>query len=260
MDERVQFVADFLTGGFTMSELCRRYRVSRPTGYALIERYAAAGPAGLAAQSRRPHTSPTATGASEAQAIIACRQRHPDWGPVKVLDHLRLQSPDRAWPAASTAGAILKRSGLVTTRRRRPLAAPTVRPTTAMDVPNAVWTIDFKGEFRTRDGVWCYPLTVMDGASRYLLACAGLVGPRTMPTRAVLLRLFREFGLPARIRSDNGVPFGPDGIGAIVCARGLVDSPRHRPRAHSARVSRAERPARANASHAEGGDRASARG
>src|SRR5580765_3207125 len=211
MDERVQFVADFLTGGYSMSELCRRYNVSRPTGYALIERYERAqGPAGLLPQSRRPHTSPHATAPSEVAAIVACRRRHPDWGPRKILDHLRLRAPDRPWPAPSTAGAILKRQGWVTARRQRRLIAPSMRPLTAMAEPNDVWTIDFKGQFRTRDGQWCYPLTVMDGASRYLLACVGLVGARSAPTRAVLERLFREYGLPRRIRSDNGVPFaGP---------------------------------------------------
>jgi putative transposase len=208
MDERVQFVADFLTGGFTMSELCRRYNVSRPTGYALVERYLGeGGPAGLLPRSRRPHTSPSATPTSEARAILECRRRHPDWGPVTVLNYLRLRAPDRPWPAPSTAGAILKRHGLVKAHRQRRPLPPSVRPTTPMLEPNDVWSIDFKGHFRTRDGAWCYPLTVMDGASRYLLACVGLVGTRTTPTRAVLDRLFRQYGLPRRIRSDNGVPF-----------------------------------------------------
>jgi transposase InsO family protein len=218
MDERVQFVADFLSDGYTMSELCRRYGVSRPTGYALVERYERAhGPAGLLPQSRRPHSSPHATPATEASAIVTCRQRHPDWGPRKILDHLRLRAPDRPWPAPSTAGEILKRHGLVTARRQRRPVPPALRAAlSAMREPNDVWTIDFKGQFRTRDGVWCYPLTVMDGASRYLLACVGLDGTRMTPTRVVLDRLFREYGLPRRIRSDNGVPFpGPTALARL---------------------------------------------
>jgi len=172
MDERVQFVGDFLSGGYTMSELCRRYNVSRPTGYALVERYrAAGGAAGLLPQSRRPHHSPSATATAEVEAIVACRRRHPDWGPIKVLDHLRLRAPDRPWPAPSTAGAILKRHGLIHGRRQRRTIPTAVRPTTPISEPHDAWTIDFKGPFRTRDGEWCYPLTVMDGASRYLLAC-----------------------------------------------------------------------------------------
>lgn len=211
MDERVQFVGDFLSGGFTMTELCRRYNVSRPTGYALVERYqAAGGAAGLLSQSRRPHSCPTATPESEVKAIVACRRRHPQWGPVTIIEYLKRQAPDRPWPAPSTAGGILTRHGLVHAKRPR-RAIPSRRAAiTPVLLPNDTWTIDFKGQFLTRDGMWCYPLTVMDSASRYLLACVALPGPRTLPTRTVLERLFREYGLPRRIRSDNGVPFaGP---------------------------------------------------
>lgn len=216
MDERIQFVADFLTGEFTMSELCERFNISRPTGYALVARYRDGGAGGLLPRSRRPHRSPSGTSPPVVAALIACRRRHPDWGPVKLLDYLRAREPEGRWPAASTAGAILKREGLVTARRqRRPLPAAT-RPTTPMDEPNAVWTMDFKGQFRTRDGGWCYPLTVMDGCSRYLLTCTAVPGPRTVPTRLVLERLFRAFGLPARMRSDNGVPFaGPTALARL---------------------------------------------
>lgn len=191
-------------------ELCRRYGISRPTGYELIRRYKAEGASGLGPRSRRPHRHPQATATELVNAIVGVRRKHPDWGPVKIVDRLRLHAPDRAWPAPSTAGAILKAHGLIATRRRRRPSVMSSRLTTAMDTPNAVWTIDFKGEFRTRDAAWCYPLTVMDGCSRYLLACRALAAPRTDLTRAVLEAVFREFGLPTRIRSDNGVPFaGP---------------------------------------------------
>jgi putative transposase len=210
MDERIQFIADYLARTFTLAELCRRYGISRPTGYELIRRYQGEGPSGLGPRSRRPHTHPQATASELVHAIVAVRRKHPDWGPVKIVDRLRWRAPDRAWPAASTAGTILKAHGLVAPRRRRPPSVPATRPTTTMETPNAVWTIDFKGEFRTRDAAWCYPLTVMDGCSRYLLACQALAAPRTAPTRAVLERVFSEYGLPTRIRSDNGVPFaGP---------------------------------------------------
>ncbi len=212
MDERIRFVADYLTGGLTMTELCRRYGVSRPTGYQLIARYQAEGPTGLGARSRRPQT----IAPSVAAALVSLRQRHPDWGPVKLVAALRLRSPAEAWPAPSTAGALLKARGLIAERRRRAPAAPTVRPTSAMDTPNAVWTIDFKGEFRTRDAAWCYPLTVMDGCSRYLLACQALRSTASGPAQAVLTRAFREYGLPTRIRSDNGVPFaGPTALARL---------------------------------------------
>jgi transposase InsO family protein len=135
---------------------------------------------------------------------------------VKLVDALRLRSPDDAWPAPSTAGGLLKARGLIAARRRRAPAAPTGRPTTGMDTPNAVWTIDFKGEVRTRDATWCYPLTVMDGCSRYLLACQALRSTASGPAQAVLTRVFREYGLPLRIRSDNGVPFaGPTALARL---------------------------------------------
>ena len=215
MDERVQFIADYLTGGWTVTELCRRYGVSRPTGYQLIARYEAEGVAGLAPRSRRPHTSPQAIAPPLAGAIVALRTRHPDWGPVKLIDALRLRAPAEAWPAPSTAGALLKARGLITERRRRRPRPPSERPTTLMTTPNAVWSIDFKGEFRTRDAAWCYPLTVMDGCSRYVLACQALRSTAREPVQAVLTRVFREYGLPTRIRSDNGVPFA----GATALAR-----------------------------------------
>jgi putative transposase len=207
MDERVQFVADYLSGAFTMTELCARYNVSRPTGYKWAARYDSGGAAALQDRSRRPHESPQQTPRELVAAIIGLRRRHPDWGPRKLIDRLRLQAPDRPWPAASTAGGWLKQAGLIGRRRRRPVPGAGAPPGPTMATPNAVWTIDFKGHFRTHDGVWCYPLTLMDGCTRYLLACQALAHPRSGPTRAVLERAFREYGLPDRIRSDNGPPF-----------------------------------------------------
>src|SRR5215212_7930406 len=113
MDERLQFIADYLTGTFSITELCRRYRVSRPTAYQLIARYEAEGAGGLTPRSRRPHTHPQATAADIVEAVVACRRKHPEWGPVKLIDQLRLRAPDRAWPAPSTAGTFLKARGLV---------------------------------------------------------------------------------------------------------------------------------------------------
>jgi putative transposase len=207
MDERVQFIADFLTGGRTMSELCVRYGISRPTGYKWVRRYEADGPSGLHDRSRRPHTSPQTTARELVDAVVALRRRHPDWGSRKLLDRLRLNAPDRAWPAASTASTWLKHAGLIPRRRRRPVPGGERRPLAEMTTPNAVWTIDFKGQFRTRDGEWCYPLTIMDGCTRYLLACQALPHPCTDATWRVLEHTFREYGLPERIRSDNGPPF-----------------------------------------------------
>ena len=144
--------------------------------------------------------------------IYAARRQHPSWGPAKLLAWLRPRRPALDWPASSTAGDLLARRGLVKKRRRRrhyqhPGVVP---PTTAQ--PNDLWTADFKGHFRTRDGIYCYPLTIADQHTRYLLACHGLLSTRGHGVRPVFDRLFREYGLPRAIRTDNGVPFATTGI------------------------------------------------
>ena len=152
------------------------------------------------------------------------RKRHPHWGPRKLLHHLSEHPPRELreillgggrLPAASTAGDILKRAGLVEPRRRR--SHPPHPGSAALgDVaPNDVWSADFKGEFRTQDRKWCYPLTISDAASRYLLACEGLTSVEHNGAREVFKQLFRQSGLPVAIRSDNGCPFCSNGIGGL---------------------------------------------
>jgi hypothetical protein len=207
MDSRLQFVAEATRTDEPFVALCARHGIAPKTGYKWLARYAAEGPAGLHERSRRPRTSPTATAPAAADALLELRRRHPTWGAKKLLAVLGRRHPRLTLPAPSTAAALLQRAGLVTARRRRRALVHPGRPTAAMDAPNAVWTADFKGEFKTRDGVYCYPLTVADGYSRFLLACRGLPSTATAGGRPVFERLFREYGLPARIRSDNGAPF-----------------------------------------------------
>jgi transposase InsO family protein len=215
MDERLQFVADVLGAIDDMSALCRHRGISRKTGYKWLARYAARGAAGLAERSHRPRTCPHATAPDAAAALYELRRRHPTWGPKKLLAILARRAPQLALPAPSTAAALLKRAGLVTVPRRRRSPGHPGRPSAPMDAPNAIWTADFKGEFKTRDGQYCYPLTVADGASRYLLACRALRSTATAGARPVFEALFREYGLPARIRSDNGVPFATIALGRL---------------------------------------------
>ena len=215
MDARLQFVADLRRGTEEMAVLCRRYGVSRKTGYKWRDRYAAEGAAGLAERSHAVHACPHATMPDAVDALCELRSRHPTWGPKKLLAVLATRQPRLALPALSTAAALLKRAGLVTSPRRRRTPGHPGRPTAAMDTPNAIWTADFKGEFKTRDGVYCYPLTVCDGYSRTLLACRGLPSTRTAGARPVFERLFREHGLPTRIRTDNGVPFATIALGRL---------------------------------------------
>ena len=215
MDERMQFVADVRRGLESMTTLCDRYGISRKTGYKWCARYAAEGPAGLLEHSRCPHTSPRATREAVVTALLALRARHPRWGGKKLVVVLARRRPELPALAPSTAAALLKRHGCVTPPRRRRALGHPGRPTTPMTAPNAAWTADFKGEFKTGDGRYCFPLTVADGATRYLLACRALTSVRTAEARPVFERLFRTYGLPERIRSDNGVPFATAALGRL---------------------------------------------
>ncbi len=215
MDQRVRFIADLQRKYLSLSELCRHFGVSRKTAYKWIERYEADGPAGLVDRSRRPHACPHQTPARVVEALLECRRRHPTWGAKKLLSILSRSHPEWEWPARSTGSELIKRHGLVPGRRRRQYPGHPGRPLTPMDAPNAIWTADFKGQFRTRDGEYCYPLTVVDGYSRYLLACQGLRSTAIELARPVFQRLFAEYGLPRIIRTDNGVPFATTALGRL---------------------------------------------
>lgn len=206
MDEKLLFVADCRRGLHSMSALCERYGISRQAGYDLLERVEEEGPAGLVPRSRRPHHSPTRTPAPIVQTLFALRQRW-GYGPKKLLELGRQAHPHWPWPAQSTVAGLLARAHLTQPRRRRRALGHPGKPTTVADAPNVIWTGDYKGQFKTLDGVYCFPLTVLDACSRYLLACEALEAIRQETARAVFERLFHEFGLPDIIRTDNGVPF-----------------------------------------------------
>jgi transposase InsO family protein len=213
MDRRERFVSEFDSCQYTMTELCERYGISRKTGYVWVDRYAQEGLAGLRDRSRAPRSCPHGTAPEVSERLLELRRLHPTWGPRKLLAWLEKREPERSWPVASTVGGILKRHGLVEDRaaRRRPWP-PSVRPSVQAEAPNRVWTGDFKGQFRTGDGRLCYPLTVADGFSRFLLAVVGLDTVSEAQAWPVFERLFREYGLPEAIKTDNGSPF------ASICA------------------------------------------
>jgi putative transposase len=196
-----------------MTELCDRFGISRKSGSKWIARYAAAGAPGWVARSSRPHHSPQATEAPVVAAIVTLRRRYPTWGAKKILSVLGEREPTWALPAVRTANDLLKRAGLVESRRR-PIAHPGYHAPSVTE-PNAVWTTDFKGQFRTTDARLCYPLTICEAWSRFLLRCHALPSPTTAGTMAVFQRAFREYGLPARIRSDNGEPFAAASLGRL---------------------------------------------
>lgn len=211
MDERLRFVVECLAGDETMTQLCAAFEISRKTGYKWLRRYRELGAEGLDDLPRAPLNHGRATAQDLVERIVAMKQTHPLWGPKKVMARLMRSEPACAWPAVSTAGEILKRHGLVGRRRARWHAAGN-GPWPEPAGPNAVWTGDHKGWFRTGDGRRCEPLTVMDASSRYLLALAATGSTADEEAWPVFEQLFEEHGLPDRIRSDNGSPFASAGV------------------------------------------------
>ena len=215
MRERLGFIGAFEAEVFTMKELCEHFGVSRKTGYKWLKRYLEEGLDGLSDQSRAPHSCPHRTPAEVEAEIIRLRKEYKRWGPKKIIDKLQKTQPQTSWPAISTAGAVLDRAGLVKKRKRRRRWRHPGQPPLKADRPNELMTIDFKGEFRLGDTSVCYPLTIQDRFSRYILTCKGLPSPRLDSVRSTMELLFREVGLPERIRSDNGTPFASNGISGL---------------------------------------------
>jgi transposase InsO family protein len=203
----------------TFAEHCARFGVSRQAGYEWLERFDEAGPEGLDSKSSAPRTCPHATSDETARLIVNARLEHPTWGPKKLKAWIEDQFPwEIELPAPSTIGDILKRAGLIPTKKRRARVARFTHPIEEALAPNDVWTTDFKGQFRTGDGKQCYPLTLADSFSRYLLRCDAYLSPNAL-IRASFESAFIEYGLPTTIRSDNGTPFAsggaPGGLSAL---------------------------------------------
>lgn len=214
--ERHRFIADYSSGCYTVSELAARYGVSRRTLYKWIARFEAAGDEGLVDRSRRPSRSPCTTPDEVVRELLAYRQRMPTRGPKKIVAHLAELRPDTNWPAPSTAGDILRKHGLVPSRTaRRTGLHPAPPPRSPAEASSDLTTIDFKGQFRLGNRQYCYPLTIVDAFSRYILACEGLTSTAYEPAREVFERVFRTYGLPRRILSDNGSPFASTGLGRL---------------------------------------------
>ena len=207
MDQKTQFISDYLRQTLPFTELCALYHVSRKTGYKWVSRYEGLGASGLEDRPRRPHSSPRQTPAELVASILEARRHHPTWGAKKLLALLRRRQPHQPWPSRSVCSSILSRHGLVHRPRGRRSPGHPGAPPALIAAPNEVWSADFKGQFKTRDGRYCYPLTVTDNYSRFLLGCRALRSTRVADSQAVFRRLFREYGLPSRIRTDNGVPF-----------------------------------------------------
>jgi putative transposase len=205
MDERLRFVARLLEGE-KMAVLCREYDVSRKTGYKLFSRYKDQGYEGLTDRSRRPYRQGCRLPEAIESLILGLKREHPSWGAPKIREKIRRKNLEIQLPAISTVHAVLHRHDLVNRpRRRRYKAEGTPLSTTRR--PNDLWCADYKGEFMLADKRYCYPLTITDFASRYLLSCEALSTTKEHYAFAVFERVFKDFGLPKAIRTDNGVPF-----------------------------------------------------
>lgn len=215
MDQRTQFIADFLRDTVNVTELCDLYGVSRKTGYKWIDRYLRQGPAGLEERSRKPRVSPHATPEEIVQAFLEVRRRHPSWGAKKLLSIVHKRHPRWDLPGRSTVCDILLRHGMVPKKKNRRRIGHPGKPTSSLLAPNDCWSADFKGQFKMGNGQYCYPLTVTDNVSRYLLGCQALDTTAVAHAKPVFTRLFREFGLPKRIRTDNGVPFATNTLARL---------------------------------------------
>lgn len=214
VDERLRFIAAVNESDESFSELCRQFGISRKTGYKWCKRYEQFGPAGLEDRAPIPRACPHATPPEMLDLILELRKERPTWGPKKLRARLQTLGYEGV-PAASTIGDILKKHGLIRPRRRRvypPLVPSPIQPP---EQPNDTWCVDFKGHFALGDGSRCHPLTVTDEVSRYLLKCEGLAKADEASVQPHFDRAFREFGLPRRIRSDNGPPFATAGIGGL---------------------------------------------
>lgn len=213
-DERLKLVQEFAAGEKPRAEICRCYGVSRKTGYKWYEEFLRYGVGGLANHSRAPHNQPQAIDEETIGAILEARAKHSSWGERKLVTWLESEHPEHNWPCASSIGALLKRYGLTRPGKRRRRAHPSHELVEA-SAANQVWAIDFKGWFRTGDGRRCDPLTISDTHTRYLLRCQIVARTSGEFVRPLLETTFREYGLPQRIRSDNGAPFASTGIGGL---------------------------------------------
>jgi len=205
VDERLRFIGRLLDGE-KMARLCAEFGISRKTGYKIFDRYKDCGLAGLTDRSRRPYRHANQLPMQLEKLIVRLKQEYPGWGAPKIRARLRRRYPDVHCPAISTVHAVLDRHGLVTRKRRRPARAQGTALSRPLQ-PNDLWCADYKGEFMLADRRYCYPLTITDFATRYLISCDALSTTRETFAFTVFERAFRDFGLPQAIRTDNGVPF-----------------------------------------------------
>ena len=215
MKQRLQFINEYLTQDETMAALCRRYGMERRIGYKWVQRYRREGLPGLQDRSRAPREHPNRSSPQSVERVLEIRRAHPLWGAPKIRARLQEEEPERKPPATSTIGEILRHEGLTRSAKKRRRTPPYNQPLAHADGPNEVLSIDFKGWSRARNGERVDALTVLDNHSRYLLCCQALECCNFEQVQAVLATMFWEYGLPQRIRSDNGPPFASRAIAGL---------------------------------------------
>lgn len=215
MDLKLKLLNDWNEGRSSITDLSHKYRVSRPTVYKWLGRYELFGIEGLKEKSRAPNSCPHRTRQEILELIIEEKLKNRKRGPRKVRAHLKQNRPELKLPAISTISYWLKKEGLVQSRKKRLRVPPYAEPFSGCNAPNDVWSIDYKGQFHMQNDQLCYPLTISDNYSRYLLGCKALKGPRYVPTRSYIESIFRRYGLPEAIRTDNGPPFAGRCIGGL---------------------------------------------
>ena len=213
-EQRQRFLKDYRLSYYSVTELAERFSISRKTAHKWINRYKDHGQRGFHERSRRPHVCPRQTDAAIVEELVALRRRHPRWGARKLLNLMQRRDPRRELPAVSTGARILARQGLVKPRRRHRRAHPGC-PKTTPQGPNDIWAADYKGQFRLKKGNYCFPLTVSDLSSRYLLGCDAHPAISLEKSFAHFKGLFTIYGLPGRIRTDNGVPFASNALARL---------------------------------------------
>lgn len=215
VEERFRFIEEYRSEEWCMAEVCRRFGISRFTGYKWLRRYEEGGVPALEDRSRAPHDHRNQMLEEVEDAIVRARGQHPHWGAVKLCAWLKRNEPEIHWPVASTIGEILRRQGLTVPRKKRPRATPNSQPLQHATGANAVWCADFEGWFRCQDGSRCDPLTISDAYSRFLLRCQVVKHPDALHCKPLFEATFREYGLPESLRVDNGAPFASVGVGGL---------------------------------------------
>ena len=215
MNEKIKMIAESQTKNMSITDIADKYGISRKTVYKWLYRYEEEGIDGLKDKGRAPHTNPNETPDKIVKLLIKEKLKNRKRGPKKVYAQLKGKYPQLNIPQPSTIGNWFKKNGLVKPRKRAKRVPPYEQPFMNCQASNDVWSADFKGQFYTKNAKVCYPLTISDNYSRYLIQCKGLIGPRTKQTIEIFRNAFKEYGMPYAIRTDNGVPFAGKCVGGL---------------------------------------------